>query len=512
MNTKLLKQKILDLAIRGKLTQQLKSDGNTADLLKEIADAKSTLSQPKGKKSKDFKQIIPLDKSEAPFEIPANWEWVRLGDVAYIASGSTPSKDCFVERGVPYLKMYNLRNQQIDFEYKPQYIKREIHEGKLARSKAKLGDVIMNIVGPPLGKVAIVPESLPECNFNQAAVLIRAHFCTNLMNQYIRYFLLQMDEINAINTKGTAGQENISLTQTQNMRLPLPPLAEQQRIVAKIEEAFAEIDAIEKNKELLKTHIKQTRQKILDLAIHGKLVPQNKADEPASVLLERITRDNPHYEKMGLDERRETKDERDSNYKRHSREGGNLPPMLSKDEVPFEVPENWCWCRLGDICKASSGKTPSTENNEFWGGDILWVTSKDVKQKYIESTQIHLSELGAQTMNLYRPNTMIIVGRSGILRHTLPVAILKRTATINQDLKALVFADEKIVEFVYVVLKAMKSHLLHEYKKAGTTVDNLNFDLFLTAPIPLPPLAEQSRIVAKIGELFAELDLVLQNV
>ena len=228
--------------------------------------------------------------------------------------------------------------------------------------------------------------------------------------------------------------------------------------------------------------------------------------------VQKIVRHNPHYEKIGLDERRETKDERSFKNKRHSREGGNLPLMLSKDEVPFEVPENWCWCRLGDICKASSGKTPPTENNEFWGGDILWVTSKDVKQKYIESTQIHLSELGAQTMNLYRPNTMIIVGRSGILRHTLPVAILKRTATINQDLKALVFADEKIVEFVYVVLKAMKSHLLHEYKKAGTTVDNLNFDLFLTAPIPLPPLAEQSRIVAKIEELFAELDLILQNV
>ena len=182
--------------------------------------------------------------TDIPFEIPDSWEWVKLGDVAYIASGSTPSKDCFVESGVPYLKMYNLRNQQIDFEYKPQYIKRETHEGKLARSKAKPGDVIMNIVGPPLGKVAIVPESLPECNFNQAAVLIRALYSTNLMNQYIRYFLLQMDEINAINTKGTAGQENISLTQAQSMRFPLPPLAEQKRIVDKIEEIFKSLDEI----------------------------------------------------------------------------------------------------------------------------------------------------------------------------------------------------------------------------------------------------------------------------
>ncbi len=182
--------------------------------------------------------------TDVPFEIPDSWKWVKLGDVAYIASGSTPSKEAFVDKGVPYLKMYNLRNQQIDFEYKPQYIKREVHEGKLSRSKAKPGDVIMNIVGPPLGKVALVPESLPECNFNQAAVLIRAHYSSNLTNQYIRYFLLQMDEINAVNTKGTAGQENISLTQTQKLRFPLPPLAEQKRIVNKIEEIFASLDEI----------------------------------------------------------------------------------------------------------------------------------------------------------------------------------------------------------------------------------------------------------------------------
>ncbi len=256
---KLGRQKILDLAIRGKLTEQKKSDGTTKDLLGSIMTAssechpeRSAAKSPrvilsKRSASKDLaKQIIPLDKSEAPFEIPENWEWVRLGDVAYIASGSTPSKEYFVDVGVPYIKMYNLRNQEIDFEYKPQYVTREIHEGKLARSRAKPGDVIMNIVGPPLGKIAIVPNSLPECNFNQAAVMIRALFETKLMNQYIRFYLMQMGEINSINTKGTAGQENLSLSQTQNMRLPLPPLAEQQRIVAAIEKAFAEFDAMEK--------------------------------------------------------------------------------------------------------------------------------------------------------------------------------------------------------------------------------------------------------------------------
>ena len=470
MNTKLLKQKILDLAIRGKLSQQLKSDGNTADLLKEISSAGHPERSAKGTKLKDPGTIIPLDKSEAPFEIPANWEWVRLGDVAYIASGSTPSKDCFVESGVPYLKMYNLRNQQIDFEYKPQYIKREIHEGKLARSKAKPGDVIMNIVGPPLGKVALVPESLPECNFNQAAVLIRSHFCTNLMNQYIRYFLLQMDEINAINTKGTAGQENISLTQTQNMRLPLPPLAEQQRIVAKIEEAFAEIDAIEKNKELLKTHIKQTRQKILDLAIHGKLVPQNKSDEPASVLLERITRDNPHYEKL--------------------------------TDVPFEIPDSWEWVKLGDVCSFFGGGTPDKSNPKYWNGSINWASVKDIKGIELTDTVDKITEAGFEdsASSYAEKEDLILVTR---INPGMCIQTKIKTA-INQDLKVVKVPSQ--INKVYVMVFCNYAQKWFLEKSSGTTVKGIKIDAVLQMPFPLPPLAEQKRIVDRIEEIFKSLD------
>lgn len=481
MNTKLLKQKILDLAIRGKLTQQLKSDGTARDLLEQISSkvssSSSTLSSPRRRgspSSSAAKTIIPLDKSEAPFEIPANWEWVRLGDVAYIASGSTPSKDCFVERGVPYLKMYNLRNQQIDFEYKPQYIKREIHEGKLARSKAKPGDVIMNIVGPPLGKVAIVPESLPECNFNQAAVLIRAHFCTNLMNQYIRYFLLQMDEINAINTKGTAGQENISLTQTQNMRLPLPPLAEQQRIVAKIEEAFAEIDAIEKNKELLKTHIKQARQKILDLAIHGKLVPQNKSDEPASVLLERITRDNPHYEKL--------------------------------TDIPFEIPESWEWVKLGDFVEINP-KNKLDDNLE------------------VSFIPMNLIEAGYSNRHKQESRSWKDVKKGFTHFAENDVALAKispcfenRKSAIMKNLKngygagtteLFVFRPSNVMLPSYL-LWIIKSD---DFIQAGTGnfsgvvgQQRLSREIVENYHIALPPLAEQKRIVNKIEEIFASLN------
>ncbi|MCR5679885.1 MAG: restriction endonuclease subunit S, partial [Prevotella sp.] len=134
-----------------------------------------------------------------PFEIPESWTWCRVDDFAYVASGSTPSKDAFVEKGIPYIKMYNLRKQQIDFFFHPQYIKPEVHNGKLQRSRTEVGDLIMNIVGPPLGKLAIIPSDLPESNFNQAAVLIRSYMYKKILVHYLFYYLSEMSEIKAQN-------------------------------------------------------------------------------------------------------------------------------------------------------------------------------------------------------------------------------------------------------------------------------------------------------------------------
>ncbi|MBR3852785.1 MAG: restriction endonuclease subunit S, partial [Fibrobacter sp.] len=297
MNTKLLKQKILDLAIRGKLTQQLKSDGTAADLLKEIADAKSALSQPKGKKSKDSVQITPLDKNEAPFEIPANWEWIRLGDVCFVTklAGFEYSDyivNNLVEDGIPLFKGKNIQDSKLVLQFES-YIPENISDS-LERSQLRRKCILTPYVGT-IGNMAIFDGSF------------KAHLGSNvgkiepfngILEEFLFHFLKSDIGYKQLTKhKKATAQESISIESIRDVFLPLPPLAEQQRIVKKIQEAFAEIDSIENNKELLKTHIKQARQKILDLAIHGKLVPQNKADEPASVLLERITRDNPHYEK-----------------------------------------------------------------------------------------------------------------------------------------------------------------------------------------------------------------------
>ena len=134
-----------------------------------------------------------------------------------------------------------------------------------------------------------------------------------------------------------------------------------------------------------------------------------------------------------------------------------------KDEIPFELPKGWAWERLSNIASFSGGKTPSTTQAEYWGNEIPWVTSKDMKRKYITSSQLYLSTSGAAPLQSYFPNTLLLVVRSGILRHTLPVSILKTTATINQDLKAISLYLPELAEYIYICLKGLESHIASLY-------------------------------------------------
>lgn len=465
MNTKLLKQKILDLAIRGKITQQLKSDGNTADLLKEISSAGHPERSAKGAKSKDLKQIIPLDKSEAPFEIPANWEWVRLGDVGKWQSGTTPSKSnsaYYKDGTIPWLNTGDLNDGIIND------IPKRVTEKALAETSLRLneaGSVCIAMYGATIGKLGIL--SMPATT-NQACCV-----CNNLksfVNRMWLFFFLMNHKQEFIEAGFGGAQPNISKEKIVSTMFPLPPLAEQQRIVAKIEEAFAEIDAIEKNKELLKTHIKQTRQKILDLAIHGKLVPQNKSDEPASVLLERITRDNPHYEKL--------------------------------IDIPFEIPDSWEWVKLGDVCSFFGGGTPDKSNPKYWNGSINWASVKDIKGIELTDTVDKITEAGFEesASSYAEKEDLILVTR---INPGMCIQTKIKTA-INQDLKVVKVPSQ--INKVYVMVFCNYAQKWFLEKSSGTTVKGIKIDAVLQMPFPLPPLAEQKRIVDRIEEIFKSLD------
>ena len=467
MDTKALRQKILDLAIHGKLVPQDPNDEPASVLLERIkAEKERLIKEGKIKRSKKSAKSSDTPHYEnVPFELPNSWVWCRLEDIAYVASGSTPDKTCFVENGVPYIKMYNLRNQKIDFAYHPQYITEEVHNGKLQRSRTEVGDLIMNIVGPPLGKLAIIPTTLPQANFNQAAVLIRPYKFKEVLVSYLKVYLEEMSEINSIATRGSAGQVNISLRQSQNMRIPIPPLNEVRRIIEEVSKYDILIDSLKQNITDIQNLIAYTKSKILDLAIHGKLVPQDPNDEPAIELLKRINPDftpcdNGHY------------------------------------------PVGWIETILGELFSHNTGKALNSSNKEGIFKDYL-TTSNVYWNKFdftaIKQMPFKESELNKCTVT--KGDLLVCeggdIGRSAIWNYDYDICIQNHIHRLRPKI-------DLCVPFYYYTFAYLKENNLIGGKGIGLL--GLSSNALHKIEMPLPPLAEQQRIVQKIEELFSVLD------
>ncbi len=354
--------------------------------------------------------------------------------------------------------MYNLRNQKIDFDFKPQYIKAEVHNGKLKRSRTEVGDLIMNIVGPPLGKLAIIPSSLPQANFNQAAVLIRPLLYKTVLTKYLFYYLSEMSEINSISTKGSAGQINISLTQSQNIRVPLPPLSEQNRIITEIEYYFVLINNIEQSQIDLQTAIKQTKSKILNLAIHGKLVPQDPSDEPASELLKRInpkaeiTCDNAHY---------------------------------------TQLPKGWSVAPMQILCSLIDGNKQN--GIERINLDVKYLRGeRDYKTltsgKYISAKSFLILVDDENSGEVFKTP---IEGYQGSTFKQL---------SINENMNS-----EYLLQVINFYRKLLREN------KVGSAIPHLNKKLFKEIKVSIPPYREQQRIVDAINKAFMSLDTIMEN-
>jgi type I restriction enzyme S subunit len=237
--------------------------------------------------------------------------------------------------------------------------------------------------------------------------------------------------------------------------------------------------------------IQKLRSLILELAVRGKLVPQDPNDEPASELLKRIARERARLEAEGTFTK------------------NKATPVVGEDEWPFRAPTGWNWIRLAALGEFKGGKTPSTNRSEYWSGPIPWVSPKDMKSLVVKETEDHVSELALSDGLARIPaNSVLIVVRSGILRRMVPVAINERMCAINQDLKALCLVQPALARYVQLIIQGFERLILATLTKVGTTVESIKFDEFSRQPFPLPPLAEQHRIVAKVDELMALCDLL----
>ena len=486
------KRRILDLAIRGKLVPQDPNDEPASVLLERIKAEKAKLVKAgKIKKEKNPSEIVigsdgaayekfgdgdsfnteaQRRRVDVPFDLPQGWAWCRWKNIS-LSIQYGYNAPALPKGRIQMVRISDIQEGRIQWEKVPYC---GIQESDIGKYLLAPGDILFARTGGTVGKSYLVDDIPHESIY--AGYLVRTKSSSMVFPKYTKAFL----ESNCYWQQLRSGviataQPNFNGEKLASMLVPLPPLTEQRRIVAKIEELFAVVDSLGEAADNLESDAKRLDKKILDLAIRGKLVPQDPNYEPASELVKRIA----------------------ASHKSPCKNQGK--PI----DPPFEIPDSWEWVRLKELGVFCGGHTPSTSNPKLWGGDILWVSSKDMKSKYIDDTQIKVTRLGAEELNVLKPGALLMCTRSGILRRVFPVAIARRELTINQDQRALTLWLPEMIEYVYLALKSLESIILSDYKKSGTTVESIIWNKFVDLPIPLPPLNEQKRIVKRVEELKA---------
>ena len=473
MDTKALRQKILDLAIHGKLVPQDPNDEPASVLLERIkAEKERLIKEGKIKRSKKSAKTSDTPHYEnVPFEVPDNWVWMTLGEVGTWQSGGTPSRSnkTYYGGNIPWLKTGDLNDGLISD------IPESITEEAVANSSAKInpaGSVLIAMYGATIGKLGIL--TFPATTNQACCACIEFNAITQL---YLFYFLLS--QRNGFIAKGGGGaQPNISKEIIVNTFIPLPPLSEQQRIVMEIEKWFALIDQVEQGKADLQNTIKQTKSKILDLAIHGKLVPQDPNDEPAIKLLKRI---NPDFTPCDNG---------------HSR----------------KLPQGWYSVTANDVCSIIVGVSynkadiQDTGIRVLRGGNIQNGKVIDCFDDVFISLSYQNNDNQVQRGDIIvvaSTGSQTLIGKTGFADRDIP------KTQIGAFLRIVRPKQKTLSPYIRLIFQtdAYKDYIRNVAK--GSNINNVKNAHLQNFQICLPPLEEQQRIVQKIEELFSSLDDIL---
>ncbi len=532
-----LRKLFLDLAVHGKLVSQYPSDGDGSSLLTEVAEDRIEYFKSRGlKKGGLLKQPSPDE-----FQVPANWALAHLNDLAYqIHYGYTASADPNL-RDVRMLRITDIQDNLVNWETVPGC---EIEEAKVAQYELADNDLLIARTGGTIGKTYLIQNVSVRSVF--ASYLIRVIPSRLVCAEYLKRFLECPFYWRQLLAKSAGtGQPNVNATSLKSLIVPLPPLAEQRRIVAKVESLMSLCDTLESYRreresvrerasrsvlasltsasaqppakqktssrvprtetlasawQRLSDHfevlldqpedVPHLRQAILQLAVQGKLVPQDPADEPADALMEK------------------TLSGRDDVVKQHRlRSTSDFCPIVT-DDYPYELPGGWRWCRFGEFGAFMGGGTPSKGVTAYWSGDIPWVTPKDMKRPFMEDAIDHVSRAGIDNSSakLIPAESLLMVVRGMILIHSFPVAITKRELTINQDMKALVLGDVRLARYLLLMGQASRDRMLELVQRSSHGTCRLATEDVESFVVGLPPLSEQKRIVSKVSTLLAQCD------
>lgn len=467
-----LRQSVLQAAMQGKLTTQKAEDGDARDLLREIRAEKEKLV--KEKKGKKEKPLAPLTDEEIPFGIPENWVWCRLGEIITLVSGQDFSPHQYsdtVQEGFPYITgASNFGNHSII----------ENRWTKTPRCIVSRGDLLLVCKGSGYGRVMI-------CNLTSAHIARQIMGIRQNNNVDVQFILLFLESnFDILKRFGQGVIPGISRGDVLNMQFPLPPLPEQRRIVARVEALMKEIDKLEQTEKELEA-IKAAfptdmKASLLQAAMEGKLTEQKAEDGDARGLLLAI-----REEKEKLVKEKKIKKEK------------SLTP-ITDEEIPFDIPENWVWCRLGDCIKLLSGQDLTPDKYNASGKGTIYITGAS----NIENGRITVNRWTEFPRAIAHKGELLITCKGTIgemcFLNIDKVHIARQIMSIKE-----ILVD---IKYVHIFLLNYVNTLKGNAKSMIPGIERKNV---LNALFPLPPLSEQQRIVEKLDQLLPLCDSLSEH-
>ena len=482
MNAQQLKNAILQEAIEGRLVPQDPNDEPASALLARIRKEKEELVKVGKLKKKDL-EVKPISEDEIPFEIPESWEWVRLKAISRSITDGDHMPPPKADSGIPFLVISNIIKGNVDFS-NTRFVPQSYFDNITPDRKAEKGDVLFTVTGS-YGKAVLNKTDSTFCFQRHIALvkpLIYSAFVEVMLNS--PYIKAECDD------KATGmAQKTVGIDTLRSFVIPLPPLAEQHRIVAKIEELLPKVeeygkaqDALNKLNAELPERLKKS---ILQEAISGRLVPQDPNDEPASVLLAKIRKEKEELVKAGKLKKKDL-----------------IETPITEDEIPFEIPESWEWVRLGEISTYANTKkkiNAAQADSNLWGLDLEDIEKggrllclKSVGERKAIGDKTCFSE-GDILYSKLRP-------------YLLKILIAPRDGICTPEIIPFTCYGCICKEFIVSLLK---SAYVDDYINSvtfGVKMPRVSTETMVSLVLPLPPLVEQKRIVAKIEEVFAEID------
>ena len=482
MTPQQLKASILQYAIQGKLVEQRPEEGTGEELYQQIQAEKQRLI--KEKKIKKEKTLAEITEGEIPFDIPDSWKWVKLGD----CTGYAQTKEKVSPKDITG-DMWSLDLEDVQKDTGAILVKTKASERKISGDKVKFhkGQVLYSKLRPYLKKILVAPDEgicTPEL----------VPFDTYLIDEKYIAYVLRSPHIDYVINSVTYGVKmpRVGTDTMTNLLIPLPPLAEQKRIVAKIEELLPYVDcyaaAYEKLEQFNAKFPEDMKKSILQYAIQGKLVEQRPEEGTGEELYRQIQEEKKRLIKEG-----KIKKEKPL-------------PEIAEDEIPFDIPESWRWVRFSEIMSTmSTGPFGSMlhKTDYIEKGIPLVNPANMVNGKIVPSDKMMISEATRRRLSSYILHAgMIVLGRRGEMG---------RCAVVTEKEDGWLcgtgsfFMEPSMSLYVYYVVSLFSSPYVKFYlggESVGTTMSNLNHTILSKMPIPLPPLAEQRRIVAKLDEIL----------